>query len=89
MLQIEEEIYTCQLRPKEKLFVSCKPTLTSFYSKKGLPQSFFSSLTPKSSKNMHKTHIFEQRNNQKIKEDFSNLPTLFCFRPLQETNNFF
>ena len=29
------------LRPKEKLFVSCNPTLTSFYSKKSLKRFFY------------------------------------------------
>ena len=30
-------LYQLYLRPKKKLFVSCNPTLTSFYSKKSLP----------------------------------------------------
>ena len=37
---------------------------------------------------MHETHIFDQKNNAK-KKDFTDLPTLFFFGPLQETNNFF
>ena len=36
---------------------------------------------------MHKTHIFDQKNNNKKK--ISDLPTLFFLGPLQETNNFF
>ena len=35
--------------------------------------------------NMHKTHIFDQ----KKKKNLTDLPTLFFFRPLQETNNIF
>ena len=37
---------------------------------------------------MHKTHIFDQKNNAK-KIFFTDLPTLFFFGLLQETNNFF
>ena len=48
---------------KKKLFVSCNPTLTSFYSKKSLPLSFYRPSNSQSTKNMHKTHIFDQKNN--------------------------
>ena len=34
---------------------------------------------------MHKTHIFEQKIKCK-KKNFTDLPTLFFFGPLQETN---
>ena len=51
-------------RPKKKLFVSCNPTLTSFYSKESLPYSIFSPPDSQSSKNMHKMLIFEQKNNK-------------------------
>ena len=37
---------------------------------------------------MHKTHIFDQKNIAK-KNIFTDLPTLFFFGPLQETNNLF
>ena len=65
----------------KKLFVSCNPTLTSFYP--ALP-------TP----NQHKTCIKHTFLTKKIippqkKKKITNLPTLFFFRPLQETNNFF
>ena len=37
---------------------------------------------------MHKTQIFDQKNNAK-KKIFTDLPTLFFYGPLQETNIFF
>ena len=40
-----------------------------------------------STKNMHKTHIFDQKIMQK-KKKITDLPTLFL-GPYQETNNFF
>ena len=73
---------------KKKLFVSCYPTLTSFYSKKSLPLSFFCPPNSQSTLNMHKTHIFDQKNYAK-NIFFTDLPILFFFGPLQETNNFF
>ena len=36
---------------------------------------------------MHKTHIFDQKNNAKF--FFTDLPTLFLFKLLQETNNIY
>ena len=52
-----------------KLFVSCNPTLTSFYSKKSLPLSFFCiSNSKKKKKNAWNTHL-------KKKITHNNLPT--------------
>ena len=49
-----------------EMFVSCNPTLTSFYSKKSLLLSFFALPTPNQRKTcMHKIHIFDQKNNPK------------------------
>ena len=78
---------TFTFRLKKMLFVSCNPTLTSFYSKKSLPESFFRPPNSQSKENVHKTHIFDQNNNKKY--IFTDLPTLFFFGPLQEPNNFF
>ena len=46
--------------------------------KTSLPQSFFHPLNSQSTKNMHKTHIFDQKNNAK-KFFLTDLPTLFFF----------
>ena len=46
---------------KKKLFVSCNPPLTSFYSKKSLPLSFSCPPNSQSTQNMHKTRIFDQK----------------------------
>ena len=59
------------LRPKKKLFVSCNPTLTSFYSKKCLPLSFFHLPTP----NQRKTWIKHTFLTKKIMQKF------FFYRP--------
>ena len=76
------------ISPKKKLFVSCNPTLTSFYSKKNpYPKVFIALPTP----NQHETcikHTFLTKKIMKKKNLFTNLPTLFFFGPLQETNSY-
>ena len=77
------------VRPKKKLFVSCNPTLTSFYSKKSLLQSFFRPPNSQSTKNMHKTHIFDQKNNEKKNLLPTYLPYFFSDRYRKQTISFF
>ena len=70
-----------------KLFVSCNPTLTPFYSKKYIHQSFFSALpTPNQRKTCIK-HIFGQKNNAFFFINYQ--PTLLFQTYVQETNNIF
>ena len=65
-----------QIRPKKKLFVSCNPTVTSFYKKK----------KPTRKKNMHKTCIKHTFFTKKIiGKKITDLPSLYFFGPLQET----
>ena len=73
------------IRPKKKLFVSCNPTLTSFYSKNPYPKVFSALPTP----NQHQTcikHKFLTKEIMQKKIFFTNQPTLIFFRPLQETD---
>ena len=75
------------VRPKKKLFVSCNPTLTSFYSKNPYPKVFSALPTPNQRKTCVKNIFLTKKIMQKKKITY--LPTLCFFGPLQETNNFF
>ena len=61
--------------PKKKLFVSCNPTLTSFYSKKTYSKVFSALATPNQRKTCIK-HTFLTKIIIK-KKNFTDLPTLF------------
>ena len=76
-----------KIRPKKKLFVSCNPTLTSFYQEKSLPKVFSAFSTP----NQRKTCIKHKFLTKEImpKKYFTDLPTLLFSGPLQEINIFF
>ena len=67
-------IWCVYIYKAQKKFVSCNLTLTSFYSKKPYRKFFSPSKLP-INVNMHITHIFDQKNNQKF--IFTDLPTLF------------